>query len=348
LHSSFASRNIFQKILSAVYAHSLLFISALKRLPLMPATTAHKPRRTGPHAAARQAKPVVAAEAETSVLAALAERTRTLRAQRGMTRKILARDSGVSERYLAHLEAGQGNLSVLLLSRIAQALNVSLDALLRTANELDAEREELSRLARRLNPAQTRRLLDAARRELGEEGASGEGDERHSRIALIGLRGAGKSSLGAALAKKLKAAFVELDREIEVEAKLSLNEVFLLYGQAGYRRLERAALERVLAKHASVVIATGGSIVSEPETYDYLLNHCQTVWLKAQPEEHMARVVAQGDTRPMKGNREAMDDLRRILSTRASLYGRADHIVDTSHRSVEESLNALATAVTHS
>jgi XRE family aerobic/anaerobic benzoate catabolism transcriptional regulator len=164
--------------------------------------------------------------------------------------------------------------------------------------------------------------------------------ERMKRIALIGLRGAGKSTLGAMLARQLVVPFVELDREVEREAGTSLSEIFLLYGQQGYRRYERRCLEKVLQRDRCV-IATGGSIVSEPGTYDLLLSTCFTVWLKAQPEEHMARVVAQGDTRPMAGNAEAMDDLRRILEGRAALYGQADATVDTAGRTVERSLKDL-------
>jgi len=288
----------------------------------------------------RQAEP--AAFDESQYLGALGERVRNLRAQRGMTRKILARDSGVSERYLALLEAGEGNVSVVLLKRIAQALNVPAIELLREElpNDASAERNELDKLARRLSPAQLRRAAELLQREFDVDVKA-----RSGRIALVGLRGAGKSSIGALLAKRLKAPFVELDREVEREANTSLNEIFLLYGQAGYRRYERAALERIVAKHERVVIATGGSIVSEPETYDLLLASCTTVWLKAAPEEHMARVVAQGDTRPMKGNREAMDDLRRILNTRAALYGRADCTIDTSGRAIEQSLDELAAKV---
>jgi XRE family aerobic/anaerobic benzoate catabolism transcriptional regulator len=279
---------------------------------------------------------------EAAYLGALGERVRNLRAQRGMTRKILARDSGVSERYLALLEAGEGNVSVVLLKRIAHALHVPAAELLREERIATAVagRDALEGLVHRLSPAQIQRATDLLRREF-----DGHAQARAQRIALVGLRGAGKSSLGALLAKRIKAPFVELDREVEREAATSLNEIFLLYGQAGYRRYERAALERILARHPRVVIATGGSIVSEQETYDLLLTSCYTVWLKAAPEEHMARVVAQGDTRPMKGNREAMDDLRRILNTRAALYGRADCTIDTSGRALEQSLADIAAIV---
>jgi XRE family aerobic/anaerobic benzoate catabolism transcriptional regulator len=277
------------------------------------------------------------ATVQSGLLLALGERVRDLRARRGMTRKILARDSGVSERYLAQLEAGIGNGSILLLAKVAAAMHVPVTELLRDERALAPDLADLLGLVRRLSATQIKTARDLLAREFDAEVKA-----RMRRIALVGLRGAGKSSLGMALARRLNVPFIELDREVEREANTSLNEIFLLYGQAGYRRYERAALERVLAGFGRVVIATGGSIVSEHETYDLLLSSCYTVWLKAQPEEHMARVVAQGDTRPMKGNREAMEDLRRILSTRAPLYGRADSVIDTSGRVLDASLDELA------
>jgi XRE family aerobic/anaerobic benzoate catabolism transcriptional regulator len=192
----------------------------------------------------------------------------------------------------------------------------------------------------RLPPARLTAVREQLRQQFGESPA-----QRRQHMALIGLRGAGKSTLGARLARELDVPFIELDREIEREAGTSLSEIFLLYGQAGYRRYERRALEKVLEGHARCVIATGGSIVSEPGTFDLLLSACYTVWLRAEPEEHMARVVAQGDTRPMAGNVEAMDDLRRILAGRGVLYGQADAVVDTAGRTVEQSLKELKRAV---
>jgi XRE family aerobic/anaerobic benzoate catabolism transcriptional regulator len=273
-------------------------------------------------------------------LRALGERVRDARARRGMTRKILAQDSGVSERYLAQLEAGQGNVSVLLLQRIAVALSLPLTEFLQQETGPPVELALIGQFLQRL-PAQK---LSAVRSQLMRDYGTAHTD-RMKRIALIGLRGAGKSTLGSRLAKWLEVPFVELDREIEREAGTSLSEIFLLYGQAGYRRYERRCLEKVVEKNERVVIATGGSIVSEPGTYDLLLSTCRTVWLKAQPEEHMARVVAQGDTRPMTGNREAMDDLHRILRGRNALYGRADVTIDTAHKNVEQSLQQLRKAV---
>ena len=266
----------------------------------------------------------------------LGERVRAARARSGMTRKDLAGESSVSERYLAHLESGQGNISVLLLQKVAAALNLPLGELISGQDGQAVELTLIQQFLRRLPPQQ----LPGVRAQLMREFGSGP-LERMKRIALIGLRGAGKSTLGALLAKQLGVPFVELDREVEREAGTSLSEIFLLYGQQGYRRYERRCLEKVLQQRERCVIATGGSIVSEPGTYDLLLSTCFTIWLKALPEEHMARVVAQGDTRPIAGNAEAMDDLRRILDGRGVLYGQADATVDTAGRTVERSLKEL-------
>jgi XRE family aerobic/anaerobic benzoate catabolism transcriptional regulator len=257
-----------------------------------------------------------------------------------MTRKILARDSGVSERYLAQLEAGRGNVSVLLLRQIAQALNLPLEELVRADNGQSVELTLILQLLKRLPAAKLAKVRGQLVRDYGSAYGA-----RENRIALVGLRGAGKSTLGGGLARSLGVPFVELDHEVEAEAGTSLHEIFLLHGQAGFRRYERRALERILEKNERCVIATGGSIVSEPATYDLVLSACFTVWLKAAPEEHMARVAAQGDTRPMAGNREAMDDLRRILAGRAALYAQADVTIDTEGKTAEASLDELARAV---
>jgi XRE family aerobic/anaerobic benzoate catabolism transcriptional regulator len=276
------------------------------------------------------------ASSDERFLQELGERVRAARARSGMTRKDLAAESGVSQRYLAHLESGQGNISVLLLQKVAAALNLPLGQLLGGEDEPAVELTLIQQFLRRLPPQQLPKVRALLMREFGSSPL-----ERIQRIALIGLRGAGKSTLGTLLAKQLGVPFVELDREVEREAGTSLSEIFLLYGQQGYRRYERRCLEQVLRERDRCVIATGGSIVSEPGTYDLLLSTCFSVWLKALPEEHMARVVAQGDTRPMAGNAEAMDDLRRILDGRAVLYGQADATVDTAGRSVERCLKDL-------
>jgi len=277
---------------------------------------------------------------DAALLPRLGDRVREARARRGMTRRILARDSGVSERYLAQLESGQGNASVLVLSQIAQALNLPVADLLRDENDQSVELTLIQQLLKRLPAAKLAKVRTQLVRDYGSAYGA-----RENRIALIGLRGAGKSTLGAALAKHLGVPFVELDHEVEAEAGTSLHEIFLLHGQAGYRRYERRALERTLEKNDRCVIATGGSIVSEPGTYDLLLSACLTVWLRAAPEEHMARVAAQGDYRPMAGNREAMDDLRRILAGREALYAQADVTIDTAGKTVEPSLSELVRAV---
>jgi XRE family aerobic/anaerobic benzoate catabolism transcriptional regulator len=274
-------------------------------------------------------------------LASLGDRVREARAKRGQSRKLLAAESGVSERYLAQLEAGQGNVSILLLRQIAAALELPLTELLSDDSGEAAELVLTTQFLKRL----PRQKLAAVHSQLVRDYGNAR-DERMKRIALIGLRGAGKSTLGAKLAKALGVPFIELDREIEREAGTSLSEIFLLYGQAGYRRYERRCLERILEKNERAVIATGGSIVSEPGTYDLLLSSCFTVWLRAAPEEHMARVIAQGDTRPMAGNDQAMEDLRRILEGRAMLYGEADVVVDTAGKSIETSLAELRKAAT--
>jgi len=279
-------------------------------------------------------------DGDVALLQRLGERVREVRARRGMSRKILARDSGVSERYLAELESGRGNASILVLRQITQALNLPLADLVRAEDGQSVELTLIQQLLQRLPAAK----LANVRAQLVRDYGSAYG-ARENRVALIGLRGAGKSTLGAALGRHLGVPFIELDHEVEAEAGTSLHEIFLLHGQAGFRRYERRALERTLEKNERCVIATGGSLVSEPATYDLLLATCLTVWLKAAPEEHMARVAAQGDYRPMAGNREAMDDLRRILAGREALYAQADITVDTAGKTVERSLSELVRAV---
>jgi XRE family transcriptional regulator, aerobic/anaerobic benzoate catabolism transcriptional regulator len=275
-------------------------------------------------------------------LAALGDRVRELRARRGMTRKILAKDSGVSERYLAQLEGGRGNASLLILRQLARALDVPLEALVSSAPEPAVDLSHATELLRRLGPEQLAEARSLLLKAFGDADVQG----RSGRIALIGLRGAGKTTLGTALAERLGVPFVELDREIERESGVSLATIFDFYGQAGFRRMERRCLERVIETHPRFVLASGGSIVSEASTFERLLAACWTVWLKAAPAEHMERVVAQGDMRPMAGNRESMHDLQRILAGREPLYRRADAEVDTTRKSVGESLEALVETCT--
>lgn len=253
--------------------------------------------------------PLSAQQQEHAFLARLGERVRAWRSEQRMTRKHLASASGVSERYLAQLEAGQGNMSVLLLRKVARAMGVSVERLVR------------------------------------------DDDGQQKPIVLLGLRGAGKSTLGAKLAELLKLPFVELDREVEKEAGAPLGEVFAMYGQDAFRRFERRALERVLAEHAQAVIAAGGGLVTDPGTYEFLLERSRSIWLKAAPEEHMSRVIAQGDMRPFRGvnatgRSSALDEIRKLLTDRDRLYGRANAVVDTSGKTVRQSLAELRRAIT--
>lgn len=278
---------------------------------------------------------------EAAYLKRVGDRVREARARRGMTRRILARDSGVSERYLAQLETGQGNVSILLLRDIAKALDLPLEALVLEGPEPSVDLVHATALLRGLRAEQ----LVQARQLLVERFGGADHEARKSRVALIGLRGAGKSALGAKLAGRLGFPFIELDRLIEQSSGVTLGAIFDLYGQSGFRRLERRCLEQVLEQNPRFVLATGGSLVSEPETFERLLTMCFTVWLRATPEEHMQRVLAQGDMRPMADSRESMSDLRRILSVREPLYRMADATVDTAGHSLTESFRALFKAV---
>jgi len=239
-------------------------------------------------------------------LVTLGERVRSLRARRGLSRKAAAARARVSERHWANLETGVGNASILVLLQVAKALQCSLVTLLEEAPEA--------------------------------------GNLRRQHIALIGLRGAGKSTLGQRLAQELGYVFVELSRVIENLAGCSISEIHGLYGPEAYRRYERRALEDCLAQYPHVVMATPGGLVSEESTFNIMLAQCFTIWLQATPEDHMARVLAQGDTRPMSASTEAMQDLRRILSSRSPFYAKADLHFDTSLQPLEESFQKLKKA----
>ncbi|HUI81158.1 MAG TPA: helix-turn-helix transcriptional regulator [Bryobacteraceae bacterium] len=296
-----------------------------------------KPRESN----ARRKPSVQSKTTVADLLKLLADRVRQARARRGMTRKQLARDSGVSERYLAQIEGGHGNISVLVLRQLAQALNMSIDALLFEGPEPAVELTHTVEFLRRLSLDD----LKLARQMLLLQFGGLDPAARHRRIALIGLRGAGKSTLGASLAERLDMPFLELDRLIEQESGLTLNLIFDFRGQAGFRKLERQCLEDVLKRYPCFVLATGGSLVSEPGTFERLLSSCFTVWLRASPEEHMQRVIAQGDMRPMANNRDAMSDLKRILAEREVLYSKADIQVETAGRTFPESLDLLIQAL---
>jgi XRE family aerobic/anaerobic benzoate catabolism transcriptional regulator len=271
-------------------------------------------------------------------LIALGERTRALRARRGLTRKSLAKAADVSERHLANVEMGVGNASIQFLRQLAQALNCTLAELV--GDETASSPEWL--MIREILRGRGETELAQARGTLAAMfGAPATQATRRQRVALIGLRGAGKSTLGKLLADRFGVPFVELNRQIEATAGCSLAEIHSLYGAQAYRRYERRALEDVIQRHPRAVVATPGGIVSEPGTFNLLLAHCYTVWLRATPEEHMGRVLAQGDTRPMNGNDEAMGDLRRILDSRAPFYAKADAVCDTSDKPVEQVLAGL-------
>lgn len=278
---------------------------------------------------------------ENDYLLKLGERVRDARARRGMTRKILAHDSGVSERYLAQLETGHGNVSIILLRQIARAMGLPLGDLVREEPDLPIELTLLTQYLGRLSPKKLSQARSVLMNVFGETENSG----RRHRIALIGLRGAGKSTLGRMLATHLGVPFIELAREIEREAGTSLGEIFSLYGQAAYRRYERRCLDGVIEHNERFVLSTGGGLVSEAGTFDILLSNCFTVWIKASPEEHMERVIAQGDHRLTDNKPENMEDLRRILAGRISLYSKADAMVDTRHCSVEQSFADLCREV---
>jgi len=270
-------------------------------------------------------------------LADIGAHVRALRAQRGMTRKILARDSGVSERYLAKLESGEGNASMLVLRQIADAMDMSLIDLVAVGDQLSPEMRELYKLAKHLPPDQLAAAIVTIRERLiqTEDAAKGR------RISLIGLRGAGKSTLGPLLAEKMGYGFVELNKCVEKEFGASLDEIFSLAGQPSFRRWERRCLIDIVENQDDIVISTGGSIVADEQTFSLLLRCTHVIWLQARPEEHMSRVIAQGDMRPMADSREAMVDLKQILAARTPLYRRADAVCDTSAKAIGESLRDL-------
>ena len=279
-------------------------------------------------------------------LVALGERVRALRARRGMTRKAVALAADVSERHLANLEYGIVNASILVLLQVAVALQCSLAELLGDVTTSSPEWLLIRELLERRDEDTLRRVRMAVGEMLGTGGANAQrGAARSTRVALVGLRGAGKSTLGQMLADDLGYPFVELSREIEKFAGCSISEIQGLYGQNAYRRYERRALEEAIQIYPEAVIATPGGIVSDAATFNQLLSHCTTVWLQAEPEDHMKRVTAQGDLRPMAASREAMEDLKGILAGRAAFYSKADFRLDTSAQPLEPTFATLRTLV---
>lgn len=274
-------------------------------------------------------------EAEVSALIQrVGERVRRARERKGIPRRVLSDMSGVSPRYLAQLEAGEGNISIGLLQRVAIALDHRIEWLV---GEEDPWNSDALRVADMFR-ASSANVQQSILRKLNPEP---EETLRAHRICLIGLRGAGKSTLGSLVGQALNIPFVELNAEIEEQSGMPVDEVMALYGQEGYRKLEAQAISRIIATHDTMILAVAGGIVAEPETYNTLLSHFHTIWLKTTPGEHMARVRAQGDERPMAGNPEAMEQLKSILTSREALYTRAQAQLDTSGQSVEASLAQL-------
>jgi XRE family aerobic/anaerobic benzoate catabolism transcriptional regulator len=317
----------------------------------MSSTIMHQDRASEGPAGVGAVLPQAPDEGRHPFLSALGERVRALRSRRGMTRKALAAAADVSERHLANLEYGVGNASILILLQVAQALQCTLAELLGDVTTSSPEWLLLRELLDGRDEATLRRVREAVGQMLGTGGGNARTTARSPRVALVGLRGAGKSTLGSRLAADLGFPFLELSRQIEQFAGCTVDEIQALYGQNAYRRYERRALEEAIQTYPEAVIATPGGLVSDASTFQMLLAHCTTVWLQASPEDHMRRVVAQGDMRPMGGvaaSKEAMDDLRSILAGRAAFYSKADFRVDTSAQPLEETFAALRRIVRES
>lgn len=273
-----------------------------------------------------------------ALLQRVGERVRKARHLKGLPRRVLSEMSGVSPRYLAQLESGSGNISIGLLQRVALALGYRMEWLVTEEDPWTSEALHMAELFRGATKDVRQRVIATLTPQSPEA-------RRAQRICLIGLRGAGKSTLGAMAGAALNIPFVELNRQIEEQSGMPVNEVLALYGQEGYRRLEAQALERVLSTYETMVLAVAGGIVAEPDTYATLLDRFHTVWIKASPKEHMSRVLAQGDTRPMAGNPEAMDQLKSILASREALYAKAEARIDTAGRTIEQSLDELLSII---
>jgi XRE family transcriptional regulator, aerobic/anaerobic benzoate catabolism transcriptional regulator len=271
-------------------------------------------------------------------LRVLADKIRDARAQRGMTRNALAADSGVSLRFLAQLESGQGNPSVLVLRRIASAMGFSADTLLSEEPMRSVDQTLLTQILKRLSNDDLQKARQLLTHHFGDHGVH---EAQMSYITLVGLRGAGKTTLGRRLAKHRGVPFFELDREIEREYGATMGEILQLHGQPGYRRFERETLQRVISKNSAAVIEAGGGLAADPETLSILLERSLAVWLRASPEEHMQRVIDQGDLRPMARSREAMRELKDILHAREPFYRQAHLHLNTSGRTADESFQEL-------
>ncbi len=290
----------------------------------------HKPSASPPADASGESKH--------PFLVNLGERIRAQRSRRGITRKVLSSSAGVSERHLANLEYGEGNASILVLLQIAEALETDLTELL---GDFTTESPECLMIRAMLEPQDEKTLKEIRIKITELLGETGDTHLLSPRIALIGLRGAGKSTLGRMLAEDLGFPFVELSREIEKFAGCSIAEIQALYGMNAYRRYERRAIEETIQLYPEAVICTPGGLVSDPLTFNELLSHCTTVWLQATPEDHMQRVMAQGDFRPMSDSKESMDDLKHILDARKAFYSKAQFTLNTSTQTEAETFHKL-------
>lgn len=282
--------------------------------------------------------PPDADDAVTALILRVGDRVRKARERKGIPRRVLSEISGVSPRYLAQLEGGEGNISIGLLQRVAIALDHRIEWLIGEEDPWTSDAVRVADLYRTASRDVRQRVLDLLAPEPTET-------MRARRICLIGLRGAGKSTLGTAAGAALGVPFVELNREIEEQSGMPVNEVLALYGQEGYRKLEAQALGRIIATYDTMILAVAGGIVAEPETYKTLLANFHTIWVKASPQDHMNRVRAQGDTRPMAGNPEAMEQLKSILTSRESLYERSLAQLDTTGKPAQTSVDELTALI---
>jgi XRE family transcriptional regulator, aerobic/anaerobic benzoate catabolism transcriptional regulator len=277
-------------------------------------------------------------EPKNPFLVALGDRVRATRATRGMARKALAQAADVSERHLANLEYGIGNASILVLLQVAQALRCSLSDLIDQGTAPTQESLLIQDMLAGQDEPSLRRLRLRLAEVLQEERSN---KPPNSRIALVGLRGAGKSTLGKMIAADFGFPFVELSREIEKIGGGTIGEIQALYGVSAYRRYEMRAMTEVLQRYSEVVIATPGGVVADSGSFNLMLGECTTVWLEASPEDHMNRVIAQGDMRPIAASKEAMEDLKAILAGRSAFYSKANYRLNTSLQNLDASFLAL-------